>query len=235
MVISQALADYYQGALPTLANKLFVAHDGADPARSTTPDAPAASGATRRPRVVYVGSLFAGKGMELIAEIAPRLPGFDFVVAGGSGPLLDEWRGRVREQQNVAMLGHLPHRDVPALIAGADVVVAPYLRRVITVDGAFDAAQWMSPLKIFEYMAHGKAIVTSDLPVIREILRAGDTALLCDPDDPSAWVAAIRAIVADPQLRARLQANALDAFTRQHSWDRRARALLAGIDGVAAA
>ena len=63
---------------------------------------------------------------------------------------------------------------------------APDIRVVFGVGGGTNLADWISPLKMFEYMAQGKAIVASDLPMLREVLRNGENALLCDSDDPAA-------------------------------------------------
>ncbi len=59
----------------------------------------------------------------------------------------------------------------------------------------------MSPLKLFEYMAHGLPIVSSDLPALREVLENESNALLCDPDDIVAWVSAIERLRSSLQLR----------------------------------
>lgn len=236
VVISGALRDYYASAFPSLRDRLLVAHDGADP----PPAAPARPTALPPPRsgrlrAVYAGSLYRGKGMEVIEALAPALPEFDFLVAGGEGELLAHWRERLAGQDNVTMLGHLPHADVAGLISVADIALAPYLRAVLTVDGKFDAARWMSPLKLFEYMAQGKPIVASDLPVLREILDDGRTALLCDPGRPVTWVEAMRRLGAEAELRASLGAAARDTFDRSHSWAMRARRLLAAADQGSAA
>ena len=50
-------------------------------------------------------------------------------------------------------------------------------------------------------MAAGRAIVASDLPAIREVLRDGENALLVAPGDAAALAAAIAAVIADPALR----------------------------------
>lgn len=226
VVISQALSDYYRGALPHLEGKLFVAHDGADPAEPPPAANVAHAQQGDRLRVVYAGSLFPGKGMELIAAIAPLVPQLDFVVAGGEGALLAQWRSTLADVDNVELLGHVPHRDVSSLIHSGDIVIAPYQRSVLTVDGKFDAARWMSPLKIFEYMAHGKPMICSDLPVIREVLQDGANAILCNPDNIEYWVGALKRLADDNVLRSNIGYDALVTFQKKYSWTSRARSLV---------
>jgi glycosyltransferase involved in cell wall biosynthesis len=107
-------------------------------------------------------------------------------------------------------------------------LVAPYQVRVLEASGAVDTARWMSPLKIFEYMAARKAIVASDLPAIREILRNGETALLVQADHLDSWVAAVRKLM-DPRYRSRLSANAYQTFEANFTWRQRAQRVVDGI------
>jgi glycosyltransferase involved in cell wall biosynthesis len=78
-------------------------------------------------------------------------------------------------------------------------------------------------------MAVGLALVASDLPSSRELLHHGEDGWLVAPEDPAALAQGIRALVADPALRARL-GQALGARAAQHSWDARAQRIAAWID-----
>jgi len=84
-------------------------------------------------------------------------------------------------------------------------------------------------LKIFEYMALGKAIVCSDLPVLREVLTDQRNALLVPPEDVTAWVAAIHRLQADESLRQRLGDAARNDFLAQYSWQMRAQKVIADL------
>ena len=91
-----------------------------------------------------------------------------------------------------------------------------------------------SPLKLFEYMAAGRAIAASDLPSIREILTDGENALLVKPGDPNALAAAIRTLINDGDLAQRLARAARTDVTR-YTWTRRAERLEKLFDEVLAA
>jgi glycosyltransferase involved in cell wall biosynthesis len=83
----------------------------------------------------------------------------------------------------------------------------------------------MSPLKIFEYMAAGLPIVTSDLPVLREILEPGRDAAMTPPGDADALAVAVRALALDPQERLRLAQSAHERLA-SNTWDTRAARIL---------
>jgi glycosyltransferase involved in cell wall biosynthesis len=92
----------------------------------------------------------------------------------------------------ISFTGLQPHEAIPALVAQFDIALQP---RVVP---------YASPLKIFDYMAAGCAIVAPDQPNIREVLVDGENALLFDPDQPGAMWDAIHRLAMDPALRERL-------------------------------
>jgi len=90
----------------------------------------------------------------------------------------------------------------------------------------------MSPMKLFEYMSWGRAIIFSDLPVIHEVLKHDQHALLVAPDDVEEWVSALIRLRDEPGLADRLGRNARNAFLAEHTWDERVGRVLAGIDAT---
>lgn len=221
VVINRALAKYYQAVFPGLSSEPLVATSGTDPVEGATPKA--ATPANGRLRIGYVGSLFPGKGMELIAEIAKR-SNHDFVVIGGDDSLVAEWRARTDDR--VTFLGFVPNREVGSQIEQFDIALAPYGMEVSGGGTNFNLAAWMSPLKLFEYMAYARAIIASDLPAIREVVTDGVEVMLCSPQDPDAWASTIETLAHDASLREGLGQRALDAFLQGFTWEIRARKIL---------
>jgi glycosyltransferase involved in cell wall biosynthesis len=78
-------------------------------------------------------------------------------------------------------------------------------------------------------MAAGRAILASDLPVLREVVRDGVHVLLCEPENTAAWVAGLRRLAGDPALRDRLGRAARAEFLRAHTWPARAQTALDGL------
>ncbi|MEX2584912.1 MAG: glycosyltransferase family 4 protein [Balneolaceae bacterium] len=173
--------------------------------------------------VGYLGQLYPGKGMELLDRIIPNCPELKFRIVGGDPDAVAHWRERLKTLQNVEFYGHVPHEEVSKQLAGMDIVVAPYSKTVTPRKGGPEIGRWMSPLKIFEYMAAGKPIVASDLPVIRELLEDGKEALLADADDPETWTEALRTLAGDPVLREHLGRAARQKLATNYTWRQRAR------------
>lgn len=228
VAISSVLAAACIARMPRLQPKTMVAHDGADPIVSP-PEPMILPGAASGLKVGYVGQLYAGKGIELIARLAPLCPWAQFHVVGGTPGDIERWRATTATVTNLHLHGFVAPRDVPRYLRSFDVVLAPYQRNVSVYGGTGNVAKWMSPLKLFEYMAAGCTIVCSDLPVLREILEHESTALLCEPDDAAAWAAALGRLEADPALRGRLAEAGRRQFELHYTWTGRAHRVLDGL------
>ncbi|HEX6882610.1 MAG TPA: glycosyltransferase family 4 protein [Planctomycetota bacterium] len=221
--ISAALAEEYRRRFgPELGAPLVVAPDGADEPAEPAPAAARANGLA----LGYVGHLYPGKGLELIERLAARLPRCAFHVLGGEAGDVAAWRARLA-RPNVHLHGHVPHAEAQRRMRAFDVLLAPYQAAVLIGGGGSDVSRWMSPLKVFEYMASGRPMIASDLPVLREVLRDGENALLARADDVEAWARAVERLEADPDLARRLAERALAELRARYTWDRRVELVLA--------
>ncbi len=228
VVISAALRERYEelDLLPPRAETI-VAHDAAEPL--TYCQAPTELNG-RPPRLGYVGHLYKGRGIEILAGLAALMPRCEVHVVGGSSSDLARWR-RAETPANLIFHGFVAPGRLAELYGGFDILLMPYQRRLAVASGRAETSDWMSPMKLFEYMATGRPIVSSDLPVLREILAHERNALLVPPADPVAWAAALDRLLEDRSLRRRLGQAARRDLETSHTWDRRARAVLANLEG----
>ena len=176
----------------------------------------------------YTGHLYPGRGLHLILELAKRLPEVNFLIVGGELKDVSRVSGIAKEYklQNVIITGFVPNAELPLYQAACDILLMPYQRQVAASSGG-DIARYLSPMKLFEYMACGRAICSSDLPVLREIL-SEDIAILLPPEDIESWVAAVRNLRDNPSERKRM-ANKAQETVAQYSWDTRAQKILEGL------
>ncbi|MCA9665820.1 MAG: glycosyltransferase family 4 protein [Myxococcales bacterium] len=222
VAVSQALARDYSAQYPAVASRVLVAHCAAAGDLAPQPEPRG-----ERLRVGYVGHLYDGKGAELVMQLAQRCPEMDFVVVGGEAAHVSRLAARAPAAANLTLHGPLPPSAVPEALASCNVLLAPYGARVCARDGS-EIGRWMSPLKIAEYMAAGRAIVSSDLPPLRELLTDERDALLVAPDALERWVAALRRLL-QPELRAALGAAARRGFEQRLTMRARAAAVLSGL------
>ncbi len=225
VVISSALKHDYAQHYPGLLSQLSVHHDGAN--LTTLPDSSVNSIflKSQKVNVAYIGNLYPGKGMELIQKLLPIADFCHFHIIGGQGDELELWQERCSDSENITFYGFLSPAVVESMRTQFDCFLAPFQLNVMIGPGT-DAAKWMSPLKIFEYMASGKLIIASDLPVIREVLEHEFNALLCRPDNPLEWLSALRRVRDEQERCAEIAENALEVIRTKYTWLERARQIL---------
>jgi FkbM family methyltransferase len=171
-----------------------------------------------RKLVVYTGKIYAGyEEVELLLQAAARLPGVDFVLAGGRDDHVRSWQDEVERRglENVRLVGFVMPRDIHTYHLCADALVLYY-------PSALALNVYRAPAKLLAYMAAGRPIVACDLPVLREILGEPPAAALVPLDDPEALTGAISRVLADPGAAEALGRRArtrVQGFT----WDERAR------------
>ena len=200
---------------------LAVVPDGVRIVDDTVPP-PFVAGARQRPVVCYAGHLYAWKGVDVLLQALTDVPEVDAVIVGGHDkePDLERMRALASTSglgQRVTFTGLVAPGDVAARLAAADILALPNPASAISTHAT-------SPLKLFEYMAAGRAIVASDLPSIREVLSHDVNALLVAPGDATALASAIGRLADDAALRTRLGEAARRAV-RDYTWARRAERL----------
>ena len=178
--------------------------------------------------VGYIGSLYRGRGIEIIEELARRMPTCRFQVVGGTEKDLSEWKQRDLPD-NFFLHGFVEPGDLPKYYARFDVLLMPYQKEVMVASGRRDTSQWMCPLKMFEYMAASKPIISSDLPVLHEVLTHEYNALMVNPDDVTAWQSAIERVQRDKRLAHHIGQQARQDVEEKYTWDARAQKVLYGL------
>lgn len=214
------------------AEKVIAVHSGVDLAQfDETGQADrqlvrARLAAPSRALVLYAGSLYEGKGGEQILLTAQRLKDVKFVLVGGRDFEVAALKERAASLglENVELVGHVPHAEIPAYLLAADILIAPF-----TADGRDVAGKviipFASPVKLFEYMAAGKPIVTSDVGAIPEVLKHEEHALLTTPGNVDELAESISRLLSDRALASRL-GQAARRGARLYSWESRVARVL---------
>jgi glycosyltransferase involved in cell wall biosynthesis len=218
-------------ALPE--GRCLVAHDAVDFERFEPPmsadEARQRTGIPGgRPVVMHCGHLYPGRA-DLLLEAARSIPEALFAFIGGTPGDVARLRGLASDLENVFFSGHRPVSEVPQYVFAADVLAIAYSSWTVVADRRkIPVVEFASPMKVFEYLAAGRAIVAAAWPGIAETLVHERNALLFEPDNASALVSTIRRLLDDTALRARLGATAR-AEAAAHTWSARAERILAGV------
>ncbi|MES2254033.1 MAG: glycosyltransferase family 4 protein [Pseudomonadota bacterium] len=192
------------------ASRITVVPNGVDPARfQAAPKAPVSAGADGKPVIVlgFTGFIRDWNAVHRLIDFAAlHRDTYDIrVLVVGDGPARPSLEEHARKQgipERLTITGIVGRDEVTRHVTSFDIAVLP------------DVTPYSSPLKLFEYLQLGCAIVAPDMENIREILTEGHDALLF-AKDPGALEAALLKLCADDALRARLGEGAKDAITRQ--------------------
>jgi glycosyltransferase involved in cell wall biosynthesis len=121
-------------------------------------------------------------------------------------------------QKKFVFLKKQPIKDIPLWLTASEILLMPFPK-----NNHF--SYFMSPLKMFEYMASKRPIVGSKLPAIEEILTDGKTALLGEPGKPRSIAKNIKALLLKKKLGKKLAENAFQDV-QKYTWEKRARRIL---------
>tara|TARA_Y100000589_G_C27179385_1_gene640123 strand:- start:1591 stop:2706 length:1116 start_codon:yes stop_codon:yes gene_type:complete len=172
----------------------------------------------------YFGQLSEGRGIEIICGMAKSRPKTLFIVFGGNSQEVQEKSSDA--PNNLYFLGYVANSIATEVQTSVDVLLMPYQKSVSIGIRGHDTAQWMSPVKMFEYMSTGVPIISSDLPVLREVLIHEENALLVQPDDVADWVGALDRIIEDKNFGSKLGIRAQRDINEKYTWKKRAENIL---------
>ncbi|MEC4894125.1 MAG: glycosyltransferase [Oscillatoria sp. PMC 1051.18] len=173
--------------------------------------------------VVYAGALHTFKGIDLLIEVASQLPNVQFALAGGPEKERQAYQEIIQSKQleNVALVGYLPQKNLASLLQAADLLVYPHL--------SGEAANFTSPLKLFDYIAAGKPIVSTTIPSLDDFRSSPLIAGWCEPDSATELAGCLkRVFCAYPQWSPdHIHDRAL---VEQYSWENRISRILDFVD-----
>ena len=185
-------------------------------------DARDASGSDK-PMVVYSGRMNEKKGLDVVLAMAEAMPEVRFVLVGSTerGPV----EIAAERLPNVIVAPWQSFSGVAPYLYAADVLLVPPSASPLA-----DHGNTVLPIKLFVYLAAGRAIFGGDSPDVRELLVDGETARLVPPGDVRTAVRELRALVNDPAAMKTL-ADGASARARSLTWDSRAMRVTRFVEG----
>jgi glycosyltransferase involved in cell wall biosynthesis len=222
IVVSNALREYYirYGVTP---DKIRVVPNGADSSRFH----PDIDGSRVREEyklkkktvIGFIGSFHYWHGIDHLAgfirETLEKYPKTVFFLVG-EGPLKEKLAEMLQTEVfagQAVFSGYVSHEKIPEILGAMDILLAPYPKLDFF---------YYSPLKIYEYLAAGKAVVASRLGQIKEMIQDGKNGMLFEADLAGEMKAKCFCLIEDKKLRQALGKAGRRWIEKGATWRHRA-------------
>jgi len=204
------------------AKKIVVFPNAADvhrfrPSPENSSTMRATLGVENNPLILFVGSFYEWHDVATLLDAFSRVltqhPEARLVLVG-DGSQRQAMMQRATDlsiASAVHFVGQVAHDVVPQWMSAADIAVVPY--------PPMDHELWLSPLKLFEYMASGTAVIASAIGQLPKIIQDGKNGLLVPPGDVTGMTDAMKCLIEDAALRSRLGQQARQDSVKNYSWD----------------
>ena len=169
----------------------------------------------------YVGSLFKGKGLEKIIKLANYFPKKKFHVFGDIKTIDGNLKNsQIDRLKNLRMHNFKSYRNIPSILMSSKYLLLPYANKVSVNSKNLEISNYMSPLKMFDYLASGKIIIASNLKVYSHILKNNFNCLMPKKNDLESWINLINNISSKNKDFDYLKKNSLKTASK-YTWDKR--------------
>jgi glycosyltransferase involved in cell wall biosynthesis len=164
----------------------------------------------------FVGSFHIWHGVDnlinIIKNVLSKNKDVVFLLVGQGGPMKSSLEDFIKTEKlfkNVYMTGYIPPSEIPNYLSAMNIVVAPYPKLKFF---------YYSPVKIFEYMACQKPVLTTNIGQISEIITDGENGVLCKPDDSDELLNKLLQLIEDREKRKKIGLNARKTIVESHTW-----------------
>ena len=212
IVINQQLKNVYSNFY---SKPILVSHDAVS--RNELTKYEIKETLNKRPNILYTGSFFKWKGVDLIIYAAKLLPNVNFLLIGGDNENYIRLNNFIIENniKNVKLLHKINRKELHKYYLNSDILILPNLDEKIN--------NWTSPLKLFEYMAVKRLIIASNIESLREILIHNHNSILFNPNIENDLVDKINFSVKN--YNKDLVVNAFEDV-KEYTWTNRANQIL---------
>ncbi len=123
----------------------------------------------KRLNIGYFGSLYKSRGVELILKLSKIDKGNNYHIYGN----LKQYENLKNKHynQNLNLNDYLPYKEIPKNLSKMDILLMPYQEKISAAGNVGNIIDFTSPLKLFDYLACGKIIISSYVKVLQEIIR----------------------------------------------------------------
>jgi glycosyltransferase involved in cell wall biosynthesis len=173
----------------------------------------------REPVLLYIGTLADWQGLDIVIKALPKIleqqPVKLHIVGRGRSRQRKMLAKQIRKLglgDHVTVQPAVPHHEIPELISKADICIAPLSLNDRNV------TQGACPIKVLEYMAAGRPLLASNMPIVRELVREDVDGLLFSPNDPDDLARQAISLLRDVELSQRLAESAAAHVREKFTW-----------------
>jgi glycosyltransferase involved in cell wall biosynthesis len=163
--------------------------------------------------VTYVGSFYSGRGIEIVKHLAKKFKTVKFRLYGGK-------KNYSKNTENLNFFGHVDYNKVPNILAKSDILLMPYANNVSVRANNLNTADYCSPLKMFDYLASGKIILSSKLDGICEVLNHKKNAIIVNKYTKDNWEQTFLNLLDKKYDLRKIQNNAIKT-AKLYTWNQR--------------
>tara|TARA_B100001057_G_scaffold501302_1_gene623608 strand:+ start:25539 stop:26645 length:1107 start_codon:yes stop_codon:yes gene_type:complete len=192
---------------------LLILHDGSDPKNFTK-----FKKIKEIKTATYIGSFYKGRGIELLYSLAKKFKNINFKLYG---QVNYDYKSNLK---NLNIFNYVEYSKIPSILATSDLLLMPYEKKVFVRAKNINTANYCSPLKMFDYLASGKIIISSNLSGISEVIKDGYNGYLVNNFDVLSWEKKINEII-KKKRNYQTQKNALRT-AKKYSWNNRVKKII---------
>ena len=195
-------------------NKFMILHDGTDPKNFKK-----GKKIKKIKTAAYIGSFYKGRGIELILKLAKHFYKINFSLYGkNDGTILNNIK-------NVKIFKHIEYNKVPNILSKSDILLMPYSNDVSINANNLNTANYCSPLKMFDYLASGRIIISSKLDGICEVLKHKNNSIVVNKYNYQNWKKAINDLLENKFHISKICKNSLST-SKKYSWKNRVNKII---------
>jgi len=174
---------------------------------------------------VYTGSLHKGKGFEFIIKLARKNKKINFFVYGDINTAQKKLFRNISKIKNLHLMGYVNYHKIPNILYNHSIILMPYAKKVFGNHATANLAKFMSPLKMFDYLASKKIIISSKNQNIEKILINNYNSIICNNLNLDEWSKKIIYSMNNVNLKKTLGKNAL-ITAKKFTWKARVNKIL---------
>ena len=173
---------------------------------------------------VYTGSLLKGKGIEIIEKLAYLNPEIMFNIYGDKKDIQNN-ESKIFKKKNIIFNNHVDYCKTPKVLKKYKVLLMPYQNKVYGLAKNLELSEFMSPMKMFDYLASGRIILASKLNVYSHILKNNYNSILVSPNNIISWNNNLKKILNSKKNYSYIKKNALITASK-YTWLKRAKKII---------